>query len=86
MSSWIGYKALSEIVVVCLLAGAGLPAIFALGIRALGRPARVHVVSPGSSELVGGSPAGAAIAVLCFAVVLAAIGFGIYIIVAGGHK
>jgi hypothetical protein len=34
------------IVVVSLLAGAGLPAIFAIGIRALGTPARVTLRPP----------------------------------------
>lgn len=89
MSSWIDYTALWEIVVVGLLAGAGLPAVFALGLRALGRPARGRGGVRGradSDALVGGNPAGIAVAALCFAVVLAAIGYGIYLIVASGHK
>jgi hypothetical protein len=31
----------------------------------------------------GGNPVGLAVAVVCFAVILAAIGYGIYLIVAG---
>jgi hypothetical protein len=85
MNSWIDLRALSEIVVVGLLAGAGLPAIFAIGIRALGMPAKGHVTTA-DDELVGGNPAGISIAVVCFAVVLTAIGYGIYVIVASGRK
>jgi hypothetical protein len=84
MNSWIDLRATWEIVVVGLLSGAGLPAIFAIGVRALGTPGKGHI-TVSDDELVGGSPAGIAIAVLCFAVVLAAIGYGIYIIVVSGH-
>jgi hypothetical protein len=82
--SWINLRAVWEIVVAGLLAGAGLPAIFALGLRALGTPGKGHV-RVSDDELVGGSWAGIAIATVCFAVVLAAIGYGIYIIVRSGH-
>ena len=84
MNSWINLQAIWEIVVVGLLAGAGLPAVFAIGVRALGTPGKGHVKAS-DSELVGGNPAGIAIAAVCFAVVLAAIGYGIYIIVISGH-
>jgi hypothetical protein len=85
MNDWIDLKAVWEILVVGLLAGAGLPALFAIGIRALGMPGKGHV-AVADDEIVGGNPAGIAIAVVCFAIVLAAIGFGVYIIVASGHK
>ena len=84
MNSWINLRAIWEIVVVGLLAGAGLPAIFALGLRALGRPGKGHV-TVSAEELVGGDPAGIAIATVCIAIVLTAIGYGIYIIVISGH-
>jgi hypothetical protein len=84
MSSWINLRAIWEILVVSLLAGAGLPAIFALGLRALGRPGKGHV-TVSDDELAGGSPAGIAIATFCIALVLAAVGYGIYIIVISGH-
>lgn len=85
MNDWISLRALWQIVVVSLLAGAGLPAIFAIGIRALGMPGRRHVTTA-EDELVGGRPAGIALAVVCFAIAAAGIGYGIYIVVASGHK
>jgi hypothetical protein len=84
VTQWIDLRAVAEIVVVGLLAGAGLPAIFAIGLRALGTPAKGHV-SVSDDELVGGNPAGIAAAALCFVIVLAAIGYGIYIVVISGH-
>ena len=84
MNGWINLRAIWEIVVIGLLAGAGLPAIFALGLRALGTPGKQHV-TVSDDELVGGNPAGIAAAAVCIAIVLAAIGYGIYIIVLSGH-
>ncbi len=82
MNSWINLSALWKIVVVGLLAGAGLPALFAIGLRALTlRPSGAAPATDDGDELVGGSPLGIAAASLCFAVVLAAIGWGIYSIV-----
>jgi hypothetical protein len=84
MNSWIDLHALWQIVVVGLLAGAGLPALFAVGLRALSMPARhAQPIGPDSDHTYGGNPAGATVAGLCFAIVLAAIGYGIYLIVAG---
>jgi hypothetical protein len=85
MNKWIDYKALWEIVVIGLLAGAGLPAIFALGLRALAVPAKGHPRTS-DDQVVGGNPAWIAVAAACFLIVLGAIGYGIYIIVASGHK
>jgi hypothetical protein len=92
VNSWISLTALWQIVVVGLLAGAGLPAIFAIGLRFLNTPGtRVQtaggagVVTGTDSEsdrVYGGNPVGLAVGVLCFAIVLAAIGYGIYLIVA----
>lgn len=85
MNQWIDYTALWEIVVVSLLAGAGLPALFAVGMRTLSIPGKGRPRG-GTGELVGGSPAGIAAAALCFAIVLAAVGYGIYVVVVTGHK
>ncbi|HVX45018.1 MAG TPA: hypothetical protein VHC49_14110 [Mycobacteriales bacterium] len=78
MNSWIDLHALWRIVVIGLVCGAGLPAVFAIGLRAL------HLgAAEDSEELVGSNPVGLAAAGLCFAVVLAAVGWGIYLIVDG---
>jgi hypothetical protein len=83
MNQWIDGKALWEIVVVGLICGAGLPAIFAIGMRAIALPAKGH---RGHSDAVfGGNPMEIALAALCFLVVLAAVGYGIYIVVKSGH-
>jgi hypothetical protein len=89
VNSWINLTALWQIVVVGLLAGAGLPALFAVGLRALNlRGQGLKAITATGSDTIaesdhvyGGNPAGLTIAVLCFAVVLAAIGWGIYLIV-----
>jgi hypothetical protein len=73
-SSWINLDALWKIVVVGLLLGAGLPALFAVGLRALA-PAEA------GTARAGGNVVGKTVAVLCFAVVLAAIAWGIYSVV-----
>ncbi|QMU79101.1 hypothetical protein GXW83_28720 [Streptacidiphilus sp. PB12-B1b] len=96
MNSWIDLHALWQIVVVGLIAGAGLPALFAVGLRALGMsgghssprpapaPARAGTATAQQDErIVGGSPLGIALAALCFAVVLGGVAWGIYFIVAG---
>ena len=87
MNSWINLSAIWRIVVVGLLAGAGLPALVAVGLRALSPRAAGSGTATTGTATTGANPARAnqAVAILCFAVVLAAIGYGIYLIVAGGH-
>jgi hypothetical protein len=79
MNSWINLHALWRIIVVGLLAGAGLPAIFAIGLRSLSTSGSDGAT--GSTVAVARNPAGVAAAGVCFAIVLAAIGYGIYLIV-----
>ena len=84
--SWINLTALWQIIVVGLLAGAGLPALFALGLLALSmKDGRARTAGADSDQVAGGSPAGIAVAAFCFLVVLAAIGWGIYAIYQAGH-
>ena len=90
MNSWVDLHALWQIVVVGLIAGAGLPALFAVGLRALSLTGTGGSGSAGSLDgssdserIVGGSVLGIVAAACCFAVVLAGIGWGIYYIVAG---
>jgi hypothetical protein len=82
-NSWVDLHALWKIIVVGLICGAGLPAIFAIGLRALSIPRTGQPATADGDRIIGGNPAGMAAATVCFAVVLAAIGWGIYIIVAG---
>ena len=83
--SWINLTAVWKIVVFGLLAGAGLPAIFALGLLALSRGGRTQTAGGDSDVVVGGNPAGIAAAALCFLVVLAAVAWGIYEVYKIGH-
>ncbi len=76
-------KALSslwQVLAVGLLLGAGLPALFALGVRSIntGRP-----VLAGADGRARPTPAGIAGAVVCFGVCVAAVLFGIVVIVFG---
>ena len=69
-----------QVLLVGLVLGAGLPAVFALGIRAMaygaGGDAEVEQAPP--------HPLGRLLAGLCFAVVVAGVALGITVVVAGG--
>ena len=79
MSDYVKWRALADVVVVGLVVGAGLPALFAVGVRAL--------AGPRSRNAAGRrAPFHVALAVACFAVVLAAIAIAIVIIAGGGHR
>lgn len=74
-----------RVLVVGLLLGAGLPAVFALGIRSLA------MTGGGSSATAGDEPVdapastiGKALATLCFLLVLVGVALGITFIVASG--
>ena len=95
--SWINLSALWKIVVFGLLAGAGLPALFAIGLRALAGPsgARAQTGGPGagggggadsdSDQLIGGNVLGLIIAAIIFLAILAALGWGIFEVYQIGH-
>ena len=93
--SWINLSALWKIVVYGFLLGAGLPALFAVGLRALALPGggRVQTAGAGadsgsgsgSDQLVGGNVLGMIIAAIIFLIILAAVGWGIYQIYKLGH-
>jgi hypothetical protein len=88
--SWINLTALWKIIVFGMIAGAGLPAIFAGGLFSLSQgPRTVHAGADGSGTesdvLVGGSIIGMVGAAICFLIVLAAIGWGIYEVYQIGH-
>jgi hypothetical protein len=88
--SWINLSALWKILVFGLLAGAGLPALFATGLYSLSlgpRRAKLAGADGGadSDVLVGGSVVGMVIAAICVLIILAAIGWGVYEIYTLGH-
>ena len=74
-----------KVLVVGLVLGAGLPLVFALGIRSLawgeGGTATAGAAGGGGAA---SRPAGKPLAVLCFAVVVLAVALGITVIVASG--
>ncbi len=78
MSEYIEWSALANVVVVSLVVGAGLPALFALGVRAL--------AGPGSKDDAGRTRSWrVAAAIASFAIVIGAIVGAIIYIAAGGH-
>jgi hypothetical protein len=90
--SWVNLSALWKIVVFGLIAGAGLPALFAGGLYALSQGPRTAKVATAGGEagqdsdvLVGGSVLGMVLAAIAFLIVLAAIGWGIYEVYQIGH-
>lgn len=73
--------ALAQVLLVGIVLGAGLPAIYAAGMKALtlGRE-----TTPDGHMLAGKvTPAGMVLAALCFGIVVAAVLFGIVVIVFG---
>jgi hypothetical protein len=90
--SWINLTALWKIVVFGLIAGAGLPALFAGGLYSLSLgPNRARASAVGadggtdSDVLVGGSVIGMVLAAIAFLIILAAVGWCIYEIYEIGH-
>jgi hypothetical protein len=88
--SWINLTALWKIVVFGLIAGAGLPALFAGGLYSLSlgpKRARTAGADGGadSDVLVGGSVIGMVLAAIAFLIILAAVGWSIYEIYQIGH-
>jgi hypothetical protein len=91
--TWNDWVALGKILGVGLLAGAGLPALFTVGLRLIvsggSRTNPAVVPSLAVADPAATSPAPRAqvasfgAGLLCFAVVAAAIGFGIHLIVSG---
>ena len=87
---WINWTALWQIVVLGLVAGAGLPALFAIGLRTLALPGGSRAKTAGadgaeSDAIVGGSMVGLIIGGRCFLIVLAAIGWSVWAIYESGR-
>jgi hypothetical protein len=82
---WVNFSALWQIVVLALVAGAGLPALFAIGLRALALNGGTSSAEGSSDKLYGGNPVGLIAGGVCFLIVLGAIGWGIWQIWYLGH-
>jgi hypothetical protein len=82
--------ALWQVLLVGLLLGAGLPALFALGLRSLNTGRTISVgsgtrYSEGSADSSKASPLGITGAVICFAILISALAFGIVVIIFGNQ-
>jgi hypothetical protein len=81
------FDALWQVLLVGLLLGAGLPALFALGLRSLntGRTVTVGTGGGGGSLDENSKPSALGLtgAVVCFTILIAAVLFGIVVIIFG---
>ncbi|WP_062465014.1 hypothetical protein [Demequina soli] len=78
MSAYVEWDALGNILLFGLIVGAGLPTLFALGVRA--------IAGPHSRDADGNLPLGRRVAaVFCFGVAILAVVGAIVFIAAGGH-
>ena len=82
MSDYIDLAVVAKVIAAGLLFGAVLPLVFATGLRALSADIG-DTASYRSGFQVTRSPAALGLAAVCFAVVAASVGFGIYLIM---HK
>ena len=71
-----------KVLLYSLVLGAGLPIVYALGVRSL---ALVTTGSAPAGESVERRPLGVALAAVCFAVVLAGVALGLLYVVAAGQ-
>jgi len=95
MTDFIEWGALGQVLVAGLIVGAGIPALFALGLRLLAGTTS-EAPAPGTAPDADGpaprviaiprpSPARLAGAIACMGVVVGAIAFGLVFLVSGGH-
>ena len=74
------FDAIWQVLAVGIVIGAGLPAVFALGIRSMA----YGVGGDAETDHAEGHPIGKVLGYLCFALVIAAIAMGIAIVVSSG--
>jgi hypothetical protein len=78
------FEALWQVLLVGLVLGVGLPALFALGVVSLNRNRRlVSIGAVGGDEITKPSAAGLTGAIVCFGVCVLAVIFGIIVIIYG---
>jgi len=98
MSDFIEWGALGQVLVAGLVVGAGIPALFALGLRLLagttagsatgtapGSGPDGEGAQPGAVTIPRPTPARLVGAIACLGVVVGAIAFGLVFLVSGGH-
>jgi hypothetical protein len=76
-------EALWQVLLVGLLLGVGLPALFAFGVRSLNRDRQLVSVGATGEEITKPSAAGLTGAIVCFGVCVLAVVFGIVVVVYG---
>lgn len=82
MSQYVDFTVVGQVIAAGLLLGAGLPLVFALGLRSLSVGTGGGTVQAAGFEVTR-KPVALVMALVCFAVVLAAIVLGIHLII---HK
>lgn len=100
MSDFIEWSALAQVLVAGVLVGAGIPALFAFGLRLLAgtapndqgaAPAAEQTSQDAAGRTLGAAtiarptPARLVGAILCLAVVVAAVVTGLIFLISGGH-
>jgi len=75
-------NALSQVLLVGLVLGVGLPVLFAVGVRSLNTGRTVVTTGP-DGEVTKASSTGIAGAAACFGICVAAVAFGIVVIIWG---
>ncbi|WP_277212052.1 hypothetical protein [Isoptericola croceus] len=93
MNGLIEWNALGQVVVAGVIVGAGIPALFALGLRLVAGTSQVPAPgaqAPGDTRgpvvISRPSPARLVGALLCFGTVVGAVAAGLVFLAAGGHS
>lgn len=74
-----------KVLLYSVVLGAGLPVVYALGVRSLAIGTTAPTEAPEGTQTVGRHPLGVALATICMIVVAAGVAVGLAYIVAAGH-
>ena len=80
MGDYIEFGALARVIVVGVLLGSGLPALYALGVQAFAGPGSMQDGKKGKRRLVR-----SIVGWLCFGTVFGGIAFAVGVLVTSGH-